>query len=81
MTEPVLLQPDPATLVVSYHPRHGEGDAVSMQFTDRASGQRYLFAATPEVTDYLASLFATATQSQRVRFEADQLEAQQAERR
>ncbi len=73
MTEPVLLQPDPSTLVVSFHPRHGEGDAVSMRFTDHATGQRYIFAAAPETTDYLAALFTTATRSQRVRFEADQL--------
>ena len=81
MTEPVLLQPDPSTLVVSFHPRHGEGDAVSLRFTDHATGQAYVFAASPETTDYLATLFATATRSKRVRFHADQLDAAQAERR
>lgn len=81
MSEPVLLQPDPSTLLVSFHPKHGDSAAVSMAFTDAGTGKRYVFVAAPEVTDYLAALFATATGSPRIRATADQMEAQQREER
>ena len=73
---PTLLQPDPATIVVSYHPRHGEGDCVSVQFDDRKLG-RFVIALTPETVEYLAILFTTAVKSPRISCIADQMRAEQ----
>ncbi|MDP7725093.1 hypothetical protein [Mycobacterium sp. TY814] len=74
---PTLLQPDPKTLVVSYHP-YRDGDAVSLQFSDPERG-RYVLAFSPEMTNYLATLFATAVKSPRIGAIADQIRAAQRE--
>lgn len=79
-TSPVLLQPDPDSVAVSYHPRRDEGDAVSVQFDDTRHG-RVVIAFTPELAAHLATLLATATQSSRIGAHADQLRATQRERR
>lgn len=70
-----LLQPDPRTIVVSYHPNHHEGDRLSMQFDDAVTGKRYVLTLDPLTADYLASLFATAVQSPAVQARADQMKA------
>ncbi|OBK86631.1 hypothetical protein A5649_19495 [Mycolicibacter heraklionensis] len=73
-----LIQPDPNTLRVSYHPRRTDGDAISIQCDDPAHG-RIIIAFTPELADRLATLLATATTSPRIGAAADQLRAAQRE--
>lgn len=75
-----LLQPDPQSIAVNYHPNHADGDCVSLQFDDAELG-RYLLAVTPQVADHLATLLATATKSVRVQAQADQLRAAQRDRK
>jgi len=77
MTEPTLLQPEPATIVVSFHPQHHHGDRVSLKFTDAATGLDYQLVADPDTTDYLSRLFASAVKSPRITQIADQMKAAQ----
>jgi hypothetical protein len=77
-TDITLLQPDPQSIVVSLHPSHAHGDCVSVQFDDPKHG-RQIVAFAPEVADYLATLFATATRSAYIGAKADQVRAEQRE--
>jgi alcohol dehydrogenase class IV len=70
-----LLQPDPNSIVVNYHPNHSLGDVVSIQF-DTEHG-RHVVVFTPAVADYLATLFATAVKSPRIGAIADQMKSAQ----
>ncbi|UJL27013.1 hypothetical protein HZU38_18905 [Mycolicibacterium vanbaalenii] len=75
----VLLQPNPNTVVVSYHPKHDGPDAVSVQLDDTVHG-RFVLAFTPETVDHLARLLATSVKSSRVQATADQMKAAQRDR-
>jgi hypothetical protein len=75
-----LLQPDPQTILVSYHPEHSLGDAVSVQFDDREHGSHVVVFA-PEVANHLSRLLATAVKSPRIGAIADQIRAEQRDKR
>lgn len=76
----VLLQPDPPTVVVSFHPNHHHGDRVSLQFTDATTGSDYRLLLDPDTAHYIGTLFATALESPRVTAAADQMRAAQRDR-
>lgn len=71
-----LLQPEPRTLTVTYHP-HRDGDRIAIQFDDGLTRQHHVLTVDPSTADYLASLLATATQSPRIGAAADQIRAKQ----
>lgn len=76
MTDPTVLTPEPASIVVSYHPHYELGDCVSMRFDDDMHGP-YILAFSPDVVEYLSTLFATSVQSPGLRALSDQMRAAQ----
>ncbi|WP_137148088.1 hypothetical protein [Mycolicibacterium sp. CR10] len=79
MTTEKLLQPDPESLEIAYHPSYSWGDLVGIGFTDAATGQHHRMVLRPEVAHELSTLLATVVSSPKVTFLADQMKAHQRE--